>query len=463
MIIRWLLLIAICCQGVAFAQSPCGPQGCPVPSQYEPRLVPVPPQPSPTLPQNNPPSSQVNASVVRVHCGDWSGSGSLIDKQGNRGLVLSAAHVVNPRGERYVVFYSGQRGTVHEVYTDRTKADLCAFDVDLSADIAALPVSAIMPVVTEPVTTIGYGGGSLGWWNCQYLGEWQTTNGQRLYTLSGVVRQGDSGGPVLNNQWEVCGVISGRNDEAGPQVIGPGYQTTCEFIQRARDKWRAKVSKIGDKLMPTNPGETPGKAPEKPADKLPDTLDGVASAVESFTVRKIMEAIGLSTGGVVGWAAAAGLGFLLHRANKKLKAKVEGVIKPAAGETAIKFDLGEVILGQLGELRHKIETIRQPQAPARQEPPAIDHSAGGGPDPYVIQRPIQSQVVRKNRAIPVETDFKDKAWADAVATLMDQKPAWVPILREVEDLRNQNLAGVIPALRTLEENINGRFHATSTN
>ena len=414
------------------------------PPQYQPRLVPVPPQPAQQqpvpqlLPQNNPPSPTVNASVVRVHCGDWSGSGSLVDVSGNRGLVLSAAHVVNPRGERYVVYYNGQRGKVHEVYTDRTKADLCAFDVDLPTELAALPVSSIDPQRNDTVTTIGYGGGRLGWWNCRFLREFQEVGGQRLYELSGVVNQGDSGGPVLNSQWQVCGVISGRNDEAGPQVIGPGYQTTCEFIARARAKWQGKIVALGEKLNPTNPGTTPGKAPAKPADKPPSSVDPIGDAIGAVgtsLLTKVLIGAGLSSTGA-GLGAAVAVWIVRRRIKKRLEKS-----QPEQGQS-VKIDNPlELVLSNIGDLRERLDQLtHRGRYNEQQAEPVVQKVTKVVTPP----EPPESLVIDERhhvRYVEVPDNSKDKAWARASEIYVNRYPGAQATADGIQRLRDQILKG----------------------
>ena len=455
MILRWLILIAICCQGVAHAQY-CPDGQCPTPpqygGQYEPQVVPV-----QFPPQNMPPSQEVYAATVRVGSGDSRGSGSLIDSDGDTALVLTARHVLG-NGECWVRFRDGQASRSLDVpLVDRDQADLCVLIINAPSGIKPIELASNDPPANEVVATLGYGSeNKLGWFNCRYLRSFvNASNSSSLYELAGMARRGDSGGPVVNSAGQQFGVIMAVDQYERPTVVnGPCARPLLGFVSRVRQRWQEWIAKnrarkdakpVGP-LLPVppreqaqspdvNPAEPPSKAPAKKPDKLPiDPLDGVASAVESFTVRKIMEAVGLSTGGVVGWAAAAGLGFLLHRANKRLKAKavakVESVIHPSQTQATPAVDEESLISRITARIHASLSGVGQPE-----EQPAAVNLDEGPLQPVTVNRRI-------NRYVEYDSAKTDRAWADAHAILVEKYPGYKTALSHAQRLKNQLLKGV---------------------
>jgi hypothetical protein len=143
------------------------------------------------------------------------GSGTLIDARGQFGLVISNWHVVrDASGPITVEFPDGFKSPAEVVKTDKDW-DLAALSI-YRPRINPVPITANAPQPGEQLTIAGYGSG-----------DWRITSGRctqylapgvefphEMVELAAEARQGDSGGPILNDRGELAGVLFGS---------GPGY------------------------------------------------------------------------------------------------------------------------------------------------------------------------------------------------------------------------------------------------
>jgi S1-C subfamily serine protease len=152
--------------------------------------------------------------VVRVIApegeGTSYGSGTLVDVRGDYGLVLTNWHVVaDATGTVEVVFPDGFRSAARVITTDRVW-DLAALAI-WKPNVAPVKLSARAPQPGEPLTIAGYGSGSYRavTGTCtQYVAPGMNKP-YEMVELSVAARQGDSGGPILNSQGELAGVLWG--------------------------------------------------------------------------------------------------------------------------------------------------------------------------------------------------------------------------------------------------------------
>ena len=155
------------------------------------------------------------------------GSGTLLDKSARHGLVLTCAHL----------FREGV-GTVSVVFQDGHKYGARVLKIDRAWDLAALliyapeadpmPLADYLPAIGDALSSCGYGEGGRFWCSrgraLQYVVASGTASAETL-EISGMARQGDSGGPIINARGELAGVVSATN---GRVVVG----TCCKRIRR---------------------------------------------------------------------------------------------------------------------------------------------------------------------------------------------------------------------------------------
>lgn len=140
------------------------------------------------------------------------GSGALVAVSDTYGLVVTNWHVVRDgHGTATVIFPDGFRSTATVVRVDRDW-DLAAL-VIWRPRVRPIPLAERRPALGEPLWIAGYGRGSYrisGGQCTHYL----SPGGRLPYDmieLSTQARQGDSGGPILNQRGELAGVLFGAS------------------------------------------------------------------------------------------------------------------------------------------------------------------------------------------------------------------------------------------------------------
>lgn len=168
-------------------------------------------------------------AVVRIIVPERSstsyGSGTLVDVQGEHGLVLTNWHVVSDAVRPpTVLFADGFRSLAHVVKADRDW-DLAALAI-WRPQVEPVRLAAEPPRPGEMLSIAGYGQGPyrLASGRCtNYLAP-NTRLPREMVELAAAARQGDSGGPIFNRQGELAGVLWGE---------GNGY-TTGSYCGRVR-------------------------------------------------------------------------------------------------------------------------------------------------------------------------------------------------------------------------------------
>ncbi len=185
------------------------------------------------------------------------GSGTLIDARGKFGLVVTNWHVVrDAAGPITVEFPEGHKSQAEVIRTDKDW-DLAALSI-LRPRAEPLPITAQAPQIGEWLSIAGYGGGQFR----AAAGFVRAYNSpsidlpQEFIELSAEARHGDSGGPILNQRGEVCGVLFGS---------APGY--TCG----------AYGGRVREFLATVIPGGEPGSDTTSPIAAPPITAPSIAT------------------------------------------------------------------------------------------------------------------------------------------------------------------------------------------
>jgi len=161
-----------------------------------------------------PVAERMHPAVVRVMVtesrGSSYGSGALVGVNGQYGLVVTNWHVVrDAAGPILVVFPNGFRSGARVLRTDRDW-DLAALMIWRPA-VDPIPLANEAPRLGEWLTIAGYGS---GWYRTasgrvtQYVAP-DTSREFEMVELSAAARNGDSGGPILNRQGQLAGVLFG--------------------------------------------------------------------------------------------------------------------------------------------------------------------------------------------------------------------------------------------------------------
>jgi hypothetical protein len=141
------------------------------------------------------------------------GSGTLVDVRDGYGIVVTNWHVVrDAQAPIDVIFPDG--------FTSKARALKVDSDWDLAALVIYQPhvppvkIAATAPQPGDQLTICGYGPGiyrSVTGRCTQYYSPKENLP-QQMVELNVEARQGDSGGPILNSQGELAGVLFGAGD-----------------------------------------------------------------------------------------------------------------------------------------------------------------------------------------------------------------------------------------------------------
>lgn len=153
-------------------------------------------------------------AVVRVVVSEGEtmslGSGTLVATRGRHGLVVTNWHVVrDARGPINVIFPDGFRSGASLLGTD-ADWDLAALAI-WRPNVEPVQLSKHAPQLDEPLSIAGYGSGkyrSASGRCVQYISPGGNHPFEML-ELSAAARDGDSGGPIFNDQGELAGVLFG--------------------------------------------------------------------------------------------------------------------------------------------------------------------------------------------------------------------------------------------------------------
>jgi len=156
----------------------------------------------------------VHPAVVRIVAAERSGfsagSGALIDVRGPCGLVLTNWHVVRESTGLVEVFFpDGFRSAARVLKIDRTW-DLAALLI-WRPNTGPIGLAERAPQPGDPLTIAGYGPGiyrAVTGHCTQYVAP-AMRQPREMVELNVAARQGDSGGPILNAEGQLAGVLFG--------------------------------------------------------------------------------------------------------------------------------------------------------------------------------------------------------------------------------------------------------------
>ena len=201
-------------------------------------------------------------AVVRIIVDDGNGtsygSGTLIARSEKVSMVITNWHVIrDAKGEITVAFPDGFRSSARVAKKDRNW-DLAAL-VIWTPKVDAVPIAARAARPGDPLAIAGYGSGQyrMTAGKCtQYVAPGLNFPYEML-ELSVEARQGDSGGPIFNEQGELSGVL-----------FGAGRGTTS-------GSYSGRVQQFLDPLLQQlKPGQLASRPTTKPLPFTSSSLDG---------------------------------------------------------------------------------------------------------------------------------------------------------------------------------------------
>ncbi|MDR3110277.1 MAG: serine protease [Planctomycetaceae bacterium] len=217
-------------------------------------------------------------SVARIVAfdsqGQQFGSGTLVDEYGDYGVVITNWHVIdNCNGLVHVHFPNGFSSFGAVVASDQ-RWDLAVLLVSKTPlSTPKLSIAKEVPRVGDPLWIVGYGAGTyrMAGGRCLRFLAPEIENGKRAefdcIELSIDARLGDSGGPILNQDGEVAGVLFGSDLK----------NTAGSHCGRVRSFVKQTLQNI--KTLPTKPEEYFAQIePNGPAHRLADTRKPIVMA-----------------------------------------------------------------------------------------------------------------------------------------------------------------------------------------
>jgi hypothetical protein len=358
------------------------------------------------------------------------GSGTLVDVDGQQGLVVTCAHLFRAGVGAVVVTFPGGTSSSGRVAKLDAASDLAAI-VIAAPPIAPVELASQHPQRGDLLVSCGYGGDGRLWCNRgQALGYVSTVGGlgRETLELSGSARQGDSGGPVFDRQGRLAAVLFGTNGRVvdatfcgrvreflaglSPRFGGSQVESPAPAIEPGPIKpdSAAPNSAAPDRLQPVPPRIVRPVRPRReknspapgPLDKAADAIGKAAEPWLAAKATALLVSFGLP-GGVAAFAGGTIVWFVMRRGKKKLHA-------------------------ELARLQGRSATANDPAATA---------AAGEAGDSAkkVVERHF-------NRYVPYEASTLDKAWAAAHARVGEKYPGAIPYLKIVEGVKDQLLSGI---------------------
>ena len=216
------------------------------------------PGPAATLPDT--PHPAVARIIVPEDGATAYGSGTLIDVRDQFGLVVTNWHVVrDSQGTVEVVFPNGFRSHARPLKVD-SDWDLAALVIWRPA-IEPVRVSQSPPRPGDLLTIHGYGQGKyrIATGRCTAYYAPKRNYPQEMVELDVEARQGDSGGPIFNQQGELAGVLFGAGEGTTIGSFAPRVESflasLAPDIGAARDQAQLAVAdRPAPEVHPTNQG-----------------------------------------------------------------------------------------------------------------------------------------------------------------------------------------------------------------
>jgi len=199
-------------------------------------------------------ASPHHAAVVQIRAGNAGGTGCLVWKSedGQKGVVLTAAHVVEGQQIAKAIWSDGYQSAGHISAEWRTQ-DVACFEVIPPANAVAVPVAPDPVPFGTAGEVCGYGGPGNRLRHFAVTAE--TADSDRT-TWRGVVISGDSGGPIfveVDGQQHVAGTVIG-----GPNVspiAGTDWQAVHPVFSSRTGNVRAILTQCyGGQCVPPSRG-----------------------------------------------------------------------------------------------------------------------------------------------------------------------------------------------------------------
>jgi hypothetical protein len=427
------------------------------------------------------------------------GTGTLIAKGNGRGLVLTTGHVFGiGHGKLQAVL--GGRPYAATLLGHDAQLDLAMLEI-AEPPVEPLPIAEASPSIGARIQSFGFGPGPLSCNTGQVLGYVQEPRGPAaaMFEITGSAWQGDSGGPMLNERYELCGVIRGG---ASGLVNGVSFPFARRFIERfrARCGTRAPRAIPSYQVRSSTPpaGQAAPAAPPNAAQNIPENIPAANPPVDLGPAPWIAQRAELEQQHADAMRAkAAELAQLsqqlaterdnTERALAQLTAQkatcagapaagpaagapsvsvpsfpTRSKAAPSAGESAGGGDGWFDLAGQAAQsvliglgvpsglvaagwwLARRLRSAKQARDLVQSQPAPAATPSAPAPTRATDSSPAQSNaptVQHHNVFTYVPTDKYDKAWATAVARVGEKYPGMAQTLQMLVGVKDQLLNG----------------------
>ncbi len=400
------------------------------------------------------------------------GTGTLVDADGEHGLIITCAHLFREGAGQVEVIFPNQQAFQAQLLKLDAAADLAALSIQ-SPRIEPVKIAAQFPRPGDWLVSCGYGTDGQLWCNRgQALGYVSVGGGHGSETLelTGSARSGDSGGPVFDRSHQLVAVLFGTN---GRVVDATFCGRIRQFLTGLSPRFRSP---------PPVPRAPPQNAPapvvpeqplvQVPPPSGPPTTDP-ASADRLAKLEQLVSRINQT------WQALnTKIDALAAAAESARQASLAKGDSPPLGPPKLDLPPGMESIGQGAD---PLAQVAEPWLSAKVAALLISLGVPGGmagvaagAAVWLVMRRAkkrlqdeldrlkgqstsaaaatapadggttdQSAVVERHHTqyVAYETNALDKAWAAAHAHVGEKYPGAVPYLKLVEGVKDQLLSG----------------------
>lgn len=185
------------------------------------------------------------------------GSATIIANYADRDAVLTCNHLFSEGVGRITVCFADGRTFGANLLKQDRRADLAVLEI-ASCGVPAVPPAGADPPIGRTLIACGFGHGDFRTIRGTLLG-YAAGPGPAMFELSGAARSGDSGGPVLDAQGRLVGVVWGTD---GRVVVATSASAVTAFLRPVLEALAVKASQSRPPVRVLPEGPVPEEEPD---------------------------------------------------------------------------------------------------------------------------------------------------------------------------------------------------------